>query len=80
MITLFSSTSYTAADYKWLRLVLQSGLAYYPCSEAPNCHSCEHKIACGDLERFYAFVSDKVDYGADRQGNSDTERPEREHC
>lgn len=73
MITLFSSTSYTAADYKWLRLVLQSGLAYYPCSEAPNCHSCEHKNACGDLERFYAFVSDKVDYGADRSGKRQAE-------
>ena len=73
MITLFSSTSYTAEDYKWLGLVLQSGLAYYHCSEAPNCHSCEHKIACGDLERFYAFVSNKVDSGADRIGKRQAE-------
>ena len=73
MITLFSSTSYKAADYKWLMLVLQSGLAYYPCSEAPDCHSCEHKNACCDLKRFYAFVSNKAESGADRHGNSDTD-------
>ena len=73
MITLFSSTSYTAADYKWLRLVLQSGLAYYPCGEEPNCHSCEHKNARGDLERFYAFVYNKVDCGADRSGKRQAE-------
>ena len=73
MITLFSSTSYTAADYKWLRLVLQSGLAYYPCGEAPNCHSCEHKSACGDLARFYHFVSNKVDSGACRSGKRQAE-------
>ena len=68
MITLFSSTSYTAADYKWLRLVLQSGLAHCTCSEASNCHSCEHRNACGDLERFYAFVSNKADSGVYRHG------------
>lgn len=68
MITLFSSTSYTAADYKWLRSVLQSGLTCCTCSESPDCHSCEHKNACGDLERFYAFVSNKADSGSDRHG------------
>lgn len=68
MITLFSSTSYTAEDYKWLRLVLQSGLDCCTCSEAPDCHSCEHKNACGDLERFLAFVSNKADSGAVRHG------------
>ena len=68
MITLFSSTSYTKEDYKWLRLMLQSGLTSCVCSEAPDCHTCEHKIACGDLERFYAFVSNKADSGVDRSG------------
>lgn len=68
MITLFSSTSYTSADYKWLRGVLQTGLTHCTCSESPDCHSCEHKIACGDLERFYAFVSNKIDSGAERRG------------
>ena len=73
MITLFSSTSYTPSDYKWLRLVLKSGLTCYTCSKEPDCYSCEHKNACGDLARLYAFVSNKVDSGADRHGNSDTE-------
>lgn len=80
MITLFSSTSYTAADYKWLMAVLQTGLTHCTCSEIPDCVACEHRNACGDLARFYAFVSNKVDSGADRHGNSDTERPECEHC
>ena len=68
MITLFSSTSYTAADYKWLRSVLQSGLTHCTCSEEPDCPSCYHKNACGDLARFYAFVSNKVDSYAERRG------------
>ena len=65
MIRLLSSTSYTPADYKWLRLVLNSGLTCCVCSEAADCHTCEHKIACGDLERFYAFVSNKADSDSD---------------
>jgi hypothetical protein len=44
MITLFSSTSYTAADYKWLRVVLQTGLTHCTCSEIPDCDACEHKM------------------------------------
>ena len=80
MITLFSSTSYTQADYKWLRFVLQTGLIRSTCIAIPDCNTCEHRNACVDLARFYAFVSNKVDSGAGRHGNSDTERLEREHC
>lgn len=68
MITLFSSTSYTAADYKWLKSVLQTGLASRTCSETPDCNTCEHRNACGDLVRFYHFVSNKADSGAGRSG------------
>lgn len=80
MITLFSSTSYTSADYEWLKWVLEFGLTSCVCSEAPDCHTCEHKIACGDLVRFYAFVSNKADSGVDRLDKSAYDGPERAHC
>ena len=68
MITLFSSTSYTAEDYKWLADVLNAGMIYSPCTKAPECQSCEHKKACADIMRFYRFVSNKAEYGVDRRG------------
>lgn len=68
MITLFSSNSYTSADYKWLAAVLNTGMVYSSCSEAPDCPSCEHKNACGDMVRFYRFVSNKAESGVDRRG------------
>lgn len=68
MITLFSSTSYTREDYKWLMRVLQTGLSLNYCDEDKQCQNCERKQACGDLARFYHFVSNKVDSGADRSG------------
>lgn len=68
MITLFSSTSYTREDYKWLRHVLQTVLSLNYCDEDKQCQNCERKQACGDLARFYRFVSYKVDSGAERRG------------
>lgn len=68
MITLISSNSYTSADYKWLAAVINTGVVYSSCSEAPGCSSCEHKNACGDMVRFYRFVSNKAELGVDRRG------------
>lgn len=68
MITLFSSNRYTPADYKWLAAVLNTGLIYSTCSEAPDCSSCEHKNACSDIVRFYRFVSNKSESGVNRRG------------
>ena len=68
MITLFSSNSYTPADYKWLAAVLNTGMIYSSCSEVQDCSSCEHKNACGDMVRFYRFVSNKSESGVDRRG------------
>lgn len=68
MITLFSSNSYTSADYKWLAAVLNTVMVYSSCSEAPDCSSCEHKNACGDMVRFYHFVSNKAESGVYRRG------------
>lgn len=68
MITLFSSNSYTPADYKWLAAVLNTGIINSTCSEAPDCSSCEHKTACGDMVRFYRFVSNKSESGAGHRG------------
>ena len=68
MITLFSSKSYTREDYKWLMHFLQIGLSLSHCDEDKQCQNCERKQACGDLARFYHFVSNKVDSGAGRSG------------
>lgn len=68
MITLHSANSYTAADYKWLADVLNAEVIYCSCNEATDCQSCAHKIACADMLRFYRFVSNKAESGADRRG------------
>lgn len=68
MITLFSSNNYTEEDYKWLMRVMQTGLSHTFCGEDKQCQTCECKKACGDLARFYHFVCNKIDSGAERRG------------
>lgn len=68
MITLFSSTSYTTEDYRYITAVLDSGLTETLCAGETECQSCAHKAACADITRFYRYVCNKALTCADRRG------------
>lgn len=67
MITLYSSTNYTAEDYRYLFEALERGMFLCECG-ASDCQACGHRVACSDLMRFYRFVGKRVESGADRRG------------